>query len=131
MAVDYVGSSSDISFIASIFVSLSLITFISTIRCDSSGYIVLLISMLVSTTLVVVQYILWSKFPSFVYHGMNAIMGPTLTSLTVIDILAMMWIYRHGATDNARGRAMAVNSANDLATNKARVIFITGDHSDV
>ncbi len=98
--VDLLALPIDISFWVSIFTSFALITWLTeNASYQSKASILLLVSLIASTTLIMIQYVLFLKYSSLVYNPTNAIIGPTLTILTVLDILAMIWITLDGIRD--------------------------------
>lgn len=102
-ATEYLGLIRDIPFFVSTGIGFGLIYWIAkNYEMKSTAALVLTVSLFLSTTFICVQYLYWAKAEHYVYNDINAMIAPILTTLTMIDILAMLWIFNDGINDPIR-----------------------------
>ena len=83
----------DVKFIFCIVTSILLLGWLANnLSYKSNASIILLSSIICSTTLIISQYIMWLWISDFLYNQTNAIIVKIMPVLTIVDVLAMLWI---------------------------------------
>lgn len=121
LIVERFGLPVDIGAWCSIFVSIALIKYISSHNLKYSlATIIILVSLILSTSLHVVQYILWLNPGNYAYNETNAIISLIQLTLTIIDILAMIWMISNGSIERSiKPSAMGSRSSRSVSTVKS------------
>lgn len=95
----------DVKFISCILVSIVFIGWLSSnLSYKSAPAIVLLFSLISSTSLILIQYLFFLWASDFAYNETNAIISKILPALTIIDVLAMIWITLDGLYNKSQSR---------------------------
>ena len=93
----------DIPFLVCISINLLLISWIAlSLKHYSTPSIILLVSLLLSSALIISQYIMLIWATDLVYNQSNAIISRILPILTLIDVLSMIWITLDGLFNKSR-----------------------------